>query len=58
MGEQTLFNPGDHAPNNGKYIETGDRDRIMGINDPQIISLEKGEEFPKTKNDHRKWTRK
>lgn len=58
MGEQTQFNPGDHAPNNGTYIETGERDRIMGINDPLTIDLKKGESFPDTKNDDRKWVRK
>jgi hypothetical protein len=58
MGEQTQFNPGDRAPNDGQYMEDGVRDRIMGIENPQIISLKKGEKFPDTKNDDRKWVRK
>jgi hypothetical protein len=58
MGEQTLFNPGDKAPNQGTYIETGDRDRIMGIENPEQIELDKGEHFPETTNQDRKWTRK
>jgi len=58
MGEQTMFNPGDHAPNDGEYIETGDRDRVMGINDPGRVMMRKGEAFPNTKNDHRKWVKK
>lgn len=58
MGEQTQFNPGDKAPNNGHYIETGEDDHIMGINNPQQVTLEKGEKFPSTTNDDRKWVKK
>lgn len=39
-------------------METGERDRIMGINDPKIVSLKKGERFPETRNEDRKWVRK
>ncbi len=57
MGEQSVFNPGDKAPNNGKYMEVGERSFHMGVNDPQVISLEKGERFPETSNHNRKWKR-
>ena len=58
MGEKTEFRPGEHAPNEGEYIEIGENDDIMGINDPLIVTLSKGEAFPKTTNHNRKWTRK
>ncbi len=58
MGERTEFEPGDKAPNSGVYMETGENDFHMGINDPQIIELEKGAAFPDTKNKNRKWVRK
>lgn len=57
MGEWSEFEPGHRAPNAGRYREVGEKDRIMGINDPQIIELEKGERFPKTTNKNRKWVR-
>lgn len=57
MGEQSQFNPGQKAPNDGKYMETGVRDFHMGIENPQIIHLKKGEQFPDTRNDDRKWIR-
>jgi len=57
MGEWSEFEPGHRAPNSGRYREVGENDRIMGINDPQIIELEKGQRFPKTKNKNRKWVK-
>ncbi|WP_040951102.1 YjzC family protein [Gorillibacterium massiliense] len=57
MGERTEFKPGDEAPNNGVYIEIGERDHTMGINDPAQIHMEKGQKFPETSNHNRKWTR-
>lgn len=57
MGEKTQFEPGDKAPNDGRYIEIGERSFHMGITDPQIIELKKGESFPETKNEDRKWIR-
>jgi hypothetical protein len=57
MGEPTEFNPGDSVPNNGDYIETGENYFPMGINNPRKITLEAGDEFPKTANKNRKWTR-
>lgn len=58
MGEKTEFRPGEKAPNDGNYIEIGENDRIMGINNPQTITLEAGQVFPETSNHNRKWTRK
>lgn len=58
MGEQTQFVFGDKAPNDGEYIEIGERAFHMGINDPKHIYLKKGEHFPKNTNDDRKWTLK
>lgn len=57
MGEWSEFEPGHRAPNGGKYREVGENDRIMGIEDPKIIELEKGERFPPTTNKNRKWVR-
>lgn len=57
MGERTEFEPGDEAPNNGVYIEVGDKDHQMGINNPQQVHLQQGEAFPETTNQRRKWTR-
>jgi hypothetical protein len=58
MGEKTEFEPGDKAPNSGEYMEVGERAFHMGIEDPQIVTLEKGASFPETKNHNRKWKRK
>lgn len=58
MGEKTEFEHGDTAPNNGTYIEIGENDVHMGINDPKQIVLKKGDTFPDTKNKNRKWTKK
>ncbi|GIP36011.1 YjzC family protein [Paenibacillus sp. J2TS4] len=58
MGERTEFNAGDRAPNNGVYIEVGENDFHMGINDPKMVELQKGERFPELTNHNRKWKRK
>ncbi|WP_010279178.1 YjzC family protein [Paenibacillus senegalensis] len=58
MGERTEFNPGDRAPNAGQYIEIGENDFHMGINNPKSVTLKKGERFPETTNHNRKWHRK
>ncbi|WEK54229.1 MAG: YjzC family protein [Candidatus Cohnella colombiensis] len=55
MGEQRQFEPGQRAPNDGEYIEMGEDSFHMGINDPQHVTLQKGEKFPKTTNHNRKW---
>lgn len=57
MGEKTEFVVGDKAPNNGRYIEIGENDFHMGIEDPLIINLKQGEKFPENKNHNRKWKR-
>lgn len=57
MGEWGEFEPGDRAPNNGRYIEVGESDFHTGITNPQIIELAKGERFPATRNKNRKWIR-
>ncbi len=58
MGERTEFNAGDKAPNSGEYIEIGEKSFHMGINNPKIVTLEKGDTFPETSNHNRKWKRK
>jgi hypothetical protein len=58
MGERTEFEPGMRAPNDGTYIETGENDFHMGINDPRQVKLKKGEKFPEATNQNRKWTKK
>jgi YjzC-like protein len=57
MGEKTQFEAGDTAPNNGRYIEIGERAFHMGIENPQIINLKQGEKFPENTNHNRKWKR-
>lgn len=57
MGEKTQFVPGDKAPNEGRYIEIGENAFHMGINNPEIVHLKKGDSFPDTKNHNRKWKR-
>ncbi|MCR2805340.1 YjzC family protein [Paenibacillus soyae] len=57
MGEWTVFNQGDRAPNDGTYIETGVNDYHMGIEDPKKVRLHKGERFPQNTNHERKWIR-
>ena len=58
MGECTEFNPGHEVPNDGVYIETGENDHIMGIENPKQVELKAGSSFPETTNHNRKWTRK
>lgn len=58
MGEQTEFRPGQRAPNDGTYIEIGDRDIHMGINNPQQVTLQAGDKFPQTTNEDRMWKKK
>jgi hypothetical protein len=57
VGERTQFNPGDHAPNNGDYMEIGENAFHMGVNNPKILTLRKGDSFPETGNHNRKWRR-
>ncbi|MGN7358854.1 YjzC family protein [Paenibacillus sp. SAF-054] len=58
MGERTEFEPGDKAPNQGVYMEVGEKSFHTEIQDPQMITLERGETFPKTTNKNRKWKKK
>jgi hypothetical protein len=57
LGEQTEFNPGNKAPNDGMYTEIGENDFHMGINNPRRIALRAGQRFPQTSNPNRKWHR-
>jgi hypothetical protein len=57
MGEKTEFRPGEKAPNTASYIEIGENDFQMGINNPQKVTLKAGEKFPNTSNHNRKWTK-
>lgn len=54
MGEYTQFKIGQKAPNNGSYIEIGEKG--TSVSDPQMIKLEAGEKFPENTNDDRVWT--
>lgn len=56
MGEQTQFQPGEYAPNNGFYMEISEDSQYGSVQDPQIIRLTRGERFPETTNGNRKWT--
>ena len=58
MAQRNQFEPGYKAPNNGWYIEIGETGREASITDPKIVHLAKGEPFPETTNEDRKWTRK
>ncbi|KIL39616.1 hypothetical protein SD70_19010 [Gordoniibacillus kamchatkensis] len=57
MGEQTQFNPGQKAPNDGIYVEVGENAFHTGVNNPKSVELKKGDEFPETSNHNRKWVR-
>jgi hypothetical protein len=57
MGEQSRFIGGEKAPNDGYYMEVGDKAHHTGINDPQSIYLKKGARFPDPKNEDRRWIR-
>lgn len=57
MGEKTEFESGDKAPNSATYIEVGENDIHMGIENPHRVELEKGQAFPKTSNKNRKWVK-
>ncbi|MBM6386335.1 hypothetical protein D3C76_1667400 [compost metagenome] len=57
MGEQTEFEKGDKAPNDGEYTEVGEKSFHTEIQNPKRITLKKGESFPETSNQNRKWKR-
>lgn len=54
MGEKTEFRVGDRAPNNGHYMEFGES-LDTPIVDPKHVTMRKGERFPNTSNQNRKW---
>jgi hypothetical protein len=58
MGEPSRFEPGNRAPNDGVYIEVGENDFHMGIENPKQVHLKKGEKFPDNVNEDRKWVKK
>lgn len=58
MGERTEFRPGEQVPAAGEYVEIGENDFHMGINDPKTVTLKKHGIFPNTSNHNRKWTKK
>lgn len=56
MGEQTEYEKGDKAPNPGIYTEVGEaRSFHTEIQNPKQITMEKGDTFPETTNQNRKW---
>ncbi|MMZ69317.1 YjzC family protein [Paenibacillus massiliensis] len=58
MGEKTEFEPGDKAPNDGYYMEVGEKSFHTEIQNPQHVHLLKGDTFPETTNHNRKWKKK
>ncbi|GGC74540.1 hypothetical protein GCM10007216_01460 [Thalassobacillus devorans] len=56
MGQRHQFRAGDHAPNNGIYVEIGETGSM--VTEPQQIRLKAGDRFPETKNQDRIWTYK
>lgn len=56
MGEKTEYEKGDKAPNPGVYTEVGEaRSFHTEIQNPKRIEMEKGDTFPETSNQNRKW---
>lgn len=55
MAQQTRFHEGDKAPNDGVYVEVGENDHHMGIQNPRRVELKKGEKLPGNANHERKW---
>ncbi|TKH46054.1 YjzC family protein [Paenibacillus sp. FSL R10-2782] len=58
MGEKTEFEPGDKVPNDGVYMEVGEKSFHTEIQNPQSVTLERGDSFPETTNHNRKWKKK
>jgi hypothetical protein len=54
MGQNRQFRPGQKAPNNGIYIETGETG--SNIVNPQKMKMKAGDVFPETSNHNRLWT--
>lgn len=55
MGEQTEFEPGQRAPNDGEYMEIGEDSFHMGVTNPAHVEMRKGQQFPETTNQNRMW---
>lgn len=56
MGQNRQFKPGQKAPNNGIYIEIGETG--SNVNNPQMLKMRAGDQFPETSNHNRIWTYK
>ncbi len=54
MGQNRQFKAGQHAPNNGVYIEEGETG--SNVKNPQMIKLKAGDRFPENSNHNRVWT--
>ena len=54
MGQNRQFRPGQKAPNNGIYIETGETG--SNIVNPKKMKMKAGDVFPETSNHNRLWT--
>ena len=46
MGQNRHFKHGQHAPNNGYYVEVGETGSM--VTNPKKIKLKAGERFPET----------
>lgn len=57
MGEWSEFDWRQKVPNDGVYIEVGADADSGELHAPQRIHLKRGDSFPKTTNDDRKWRR-
>lgn len=53
MANRFRFRPGDKAPNNGIYIETGETG--SSVVNPKQVKLKAGDHFPETSNHNRQW---
>lgn len=54
MAQGRMFKPGDKAPNDGYYIEIGEKQ--SSVMNPKQVRLNKGDQFPETSNHNRIWT--
>lgn len=57
MGERSEFTPGYEVPNTGVYIEVGEHPDSGELHHPKRVRLHKGDRFPLTTNENRKWRR-
>ena len=54
MGQNRQFKAGQKAPNDGIYIEIGER--AHSVMNPKQVRLKAGERFPENSNHNRVWT--